>query len=263
MTMANSLHADLSSTLQARADVVRKIEENSAAAARVARENASKEAALRAIEGDVQRARMRAEGAQAILKKALAELGVEEAENFRAVDAADEAERDLAQAEEDLDELLKRKEEVRAKFLADHTEIFVDEFSELASIASGGDPGRDQRLLQNLQREKEDLAEGHRARLEALAAEEEEASNALEKVTEEEQRAADELAHCKLELAKIGEELEAEELSTSDEDSFNTSVDDAMEGQAEKEKKGGVEEEEDVIISRGGDMIANLVPGSP
>ena len=261
--MANNLHADLSSTLQARADVVRKIEENSAAAARVARENASKEAALRAIEGDVQRARMRAEGAQAILKKALAELGVEEAENFRAVDAADEAERDLAQAEEDHEELLKRKEEVRAKFLADHTEIFVDEFSELASIAGGGDPGRDQRLLQNLLREREDLAEGHRARLQALAAEEQEASNASEKVAGEEQRVADELAHCKLELAKIGEELEAEELSTSDEDSFNTSVDDAMEGQAEKEKKGREEEEEDVIISRGGDMIANLVPGSP
>ena len=260
--MANSLHADLSSTLQARADVVRKIEENSAAAARVARENASKEAALRAIEGDVQRARMRAEGSQAILKKALAELKVEEAENFRAVDACDEVERDLAQAEEDLEELLKRKEEVRAKFLADHTEIFVNEFSELASIAGGGDPNRDERLLQNLQREKEDLAEGHRARLEALAAEEEEASNASAKVAGEGQKIADELARCKLELAKIGEELEAEELSTSDEDSFNTSVDDAMEEQNEKEKR-GVEEEDDVIISRGGDMIANLVPSSP
>ena len=58
------------------------------------------------------------------------------------------------------------------------------------------------------------------------------------------------------------QELEAEELSTSDEDSFNSSVDDDMEEQNEKEKRGG-EEDEDVIISRGGDMIANLVPGSP
>ena len=53
--MAENIHADLSSTLQARADVVRQIEENSAAAAQIARENASKEVALRSIEEDVQK----------------------------------------------------------------------------------------------------------------------------------------------------------------------------------------------------------------
>ena len=82
--MAKNFHADLSSTLQARADVVRKIEENSAAAAQIARENASKQVALRSIEEDVQRARMRLEESQGLLKKALVGLKLEEAENFKA-----------------------------------------------------------------------------------------------------------------------------------------------------------------------------------
>ena len=259
--MAKNLHADLSSTLQARADVVRKIEENSAAAAQIARENVSKEAALRTVEADAQRARIRQEESQGTLKKVLAELRLEEAENFRAVDESDGVERDLWRAEEDLKEVLKRREKVRAKFMADHTDIFADDFSELASIAGGGESAAGNPRLKKVQKEREDLTKGQKARLEALAAEEEEAANALAKVAGEGQRAADDLANRKRELAELTKELEAEECSESDEDSFNTSIDETMEDQTEGEKIG--EEEEDIIISRGGEMIGNLVPGSP
>ena len=261
--MAENIHADLSSTLQARADVVRQIEENSAAAAQIARENASKEVALRSIEEDVQKGKIRAEESQGILKKAVVELKVEEAENFKAVDESEQVEADLAKMEEDLEEVLKKREKIRAKFLADHTEMFVDDFSELASIASGRESTRNNRL-QRVQKEKEDLIAGHKAdkaRVEAFNAEEEEATNALAKMKEEGQRAADDLAYCKLELAKLAKELEAEELPESDEDSFNTSIDEALEDQNEEEM--AEEEEEDIVISRGGDMISNLIPGSP
>ena len=166
------------------------------------------------------------------------------------MDESAEAEADLAKVEEDLEAVLKRREEIRAKFLADHEDIFVDDFMELASIGGGKNSARNPRL-KRVQKEKEDHMEGHKARVEALYAEAEKATNALAKVAEEGQKVADELANVKLELAK---ELEDEELSESDEDSFNTSIDEAMEDQNEREG----EEEDDTIISRGGDMICNL-----
>ena len=249
--MARNIHADLSSTLQARADVVRKIEENSAAAVQIARENASKQVAFRSIEEDVQKARIGAEGSRGLLKKALVGLKLEEADNFQAVGESVEAEDDLAKMEEDSEKVLKRREEIRTKFFADHTDTFAD-LLELASIGDGKESTRNPRL-QRVQKEKEDHIEGHKARVEALYAEAEKASNSLAKMTEDGQRAADDLANCKLELAK---ELEAEELEESDEDTFNSSMDETIEDPNEKQKEG--EEENDTIISRGGDMIRNL-----
>jgi len=260
--MSASVPLDLASTMQARADVVRQIQENAAAAARIARENANKEARLRSIEEAVEMSSIRAEKSAGLLNNAYVGLKVEEEENCKRVIESAEAEDDLTRMKADLEAASERKDEIRAK-MADDFSVVFDSFINLGGMALtpddsvtdvrksairkarglapwkrpkiGNRPTAPEKAekpvdkLKRLRQERANLAEGsaHRARVDSLHAEAEKDNSTLTKMEAALLKANDDLDECNFELEKEAEE--ADESNQAHETTFNSSISEAME----------------------------------